>query len=94
MKNSERNPDLCLFILIECTKDIEIKENETGYDYLSVFEPCLNHKVKKVELDETYLQHPHQFMNLVRFCEMVIKHCINLEEIAILTKKDPTEPQW
>ncbi len=47
--------------------------------------------MKTVELDEPYLREYHQFMNLVRFCEMVIKHCINLEEIVILTKEDPTK---
>ncbi len=51
-----------------------------------MFKKVLGSDVKWVQLNDPYLCAQHQIKNLLRFCEMIVKHCENLKRVDVLTK--------
>lgn len=64
---------------------LHIKDGEVGHSYLSVFKKCLDGNVEWAEIQDPYLRTKHQIHNLVRFCELLVKHCKKLREVKLTT---------
>ena len=66
---------------------LHIKDGEVGHSYCSVFQRCLDGNVTWVEVQDPYLSKRHQLHNLVRLCELLVKHCAKLREVKVTTSK-------
>lgn len=66
---------------------LHIKDGESDHSYSSVFSQCLDGNVEWVEVLDPYLRTKHQIHNLVRFCELLVKHCVKLREFRLTTMK-------
>lgn len=59
-----------------------------GHGYYSVFSKCLDGNVEWVKIRDPYIRAKHQVHNLVRFCEMLVKHCKRLRKVELTTMRD------
>lgn len=66
---------------------LHIKDGEVGHSYCSVLKQCLDGNVTWVELQDPYLRAKHQVHNLVRLCELLVKHCVKLKEVRVTTMR-------
>ncbi|XP_076351831.1 MIT domain-containing protein 1-like isoform X2 [Tachypleus tridentatus] len=73
-------------------EQIRINNNESGYSYEKVFSPFLEDSVSRVEVEDPYIRTIHQTHNFLRFCELLVKRCPDLQEILLLTGKEEHEP--
>ena len=69
----------------------EIMHGDIGYDYDTLFRPYLE-GAKVVQLDESYLSHGFQMVNLVRFVELLVK-IGDCKSLLIYTKPCETEEE-
>uniref|UniRef100_A0A1X7VPJ3 MIT domain-containing protein n=1 Tax=Amphimedon queenslandica TaxID=400682 RepID=A0A1X7VPJ3_AMPQE len=68
-------------------KYLHIPEGATGYSYYTIFKSCLEKGgITWVEVEDPYIRYNHQVHNFVRFCEMLVKHCLPmLKSVSLLT---------
>lgn len=78
-------------------EQINIENNTTGYSYLSVFGRFLDDEVVDVKVEDPYIRNFYQCQNFVRFCEVLVKNCKNLQLVSLLTTKETdniNQTQW
>ena len=63
-----------------------IEDGEVGYTYESIMLPYLT-GATRVEINEPYIESPHQLHNFVRFCEVILKE-VSIDKISLNTKFD------
>lgn len=63
-----------------------IIENQTNCNYNKFFQNYFTDDVKKIMIEEPYLEEFYQFYNLRNFCEFAVGKCKNLELIRVKTK--------
>ncbi|XP_022244211.1 MIT domain-containing protein 1-like isoform X2 [Limulus polyphemus] len=73
-------------------EQIHINNNESGYSYEKVFGPFLEDSVTRIEVEDPYIRTIHQTHNFLRFCELLVKRCPDLQEIMLLTGREEHEP--
>ena len=64
---------------------IDIKADQIGCSYSTLFSKYIDDKLTKVEISDPYVRTVHQLFNLLRFCELLIKKGKNLKNIALIT---------
>lgn len=75
----------------EIKNKILIIDGGTGKSYKTVFGKYLTRDVKKITIEDPYIQKYHQLVNLVKFCELAVEQCLSLRNIHVTTKKDSGE---
>ena len=70
---------------------IKIEANSTGNSYNALFGRFLDEKVVSVTLEDPYIRAHHQIVNFLRFCELCVIKCSNLQNIKLVTSKDNNE---
>ncbi|CAL8073202.1 unnamed protein product [Orchesella dallaii] len=70
---------------------MQIDEDATGYSYDKVFSRFLDHSVHRIEVEDPYIRSPHQCDNFLRFVEMCLRQCPNLQTIALTTRADDNQ---
>ena len=78
-KNAAANQDL-----IE--QHFAIFYDDTGHSYETIIGPYLM-GAKEVTVEDPYIRATHQIQNLIRFCEMVVKHS-TIHKINLITSYD------
>ena len=64
---------------------VHIKAGDVGHSYETLFQKCLDGNVEWVEVQDPYIRARHQVLNMVRFCELLVKSCKKLREIRLMT---------
>ena len=83
---------------------IKIQANSTGHCYESLFGRFLDGEVREISVEvgclsyltfhllfwkDPYLRSHHQLINLLRLCELSVARCPALQEVRVLTSRDP-----
>ncbi|XP_063237029.1 MIT domain-containing protein 1-like isoform X2 [Bacillus rossius redtenbacheri] len=69
-------------------EQINIENDSTGHDYQKVFGRFLDEHVTQVHVEDPYIRNFHQCQNFLRLCELLVKSCINLKKVSLLTSLD------
>ena len=64
---------------------IEIKSGQRGCSYSRLFSKYIDEKLTKVTINDPYIRSHHQILNLLRFCELLVKKGKNLQSIKLIT---------
>jgi len=64
---------------------IEIKSGQRGCSYSRLFSKYIDEKLTKVTINDPYIRNHHQILNLLRFCELLVKKGKNLQSIKLIT---------
>lgn len=64
---------------------VHIKAGDVGHSYQTLFQKCLDGNVEWVEVQDPYIRARHQVLNMVRFCELLVRSCKKLREIRLMT---------
>ena len=64
---------------------IEIKAGQRGCSYSRLFSKFIDDKLKNVTIHDPYIRSHHQILNLLRFCELLVKKGKNLQNIKLIT---------
>ena len=64
---------------------IEIKDNQRGCSYCTLFSKYIDNNLTNVFINDAYIRSHHQVLNLLRFCELLLKKAKNLKCIKIVT---------
>lgn len=78
-------------------EQIFIENDSTGHSYKNLFGRFLDEEVTSVEVEDPYVRSFHQCQNFLRFCELMVKSCCNLNKITLLTSRDGSikdQAQW
>jgi len=67
---------------------IKIQLNSTGFSYETIFGRFLDSSVRKIAVEDPYIRAHHQIVNFLRFCELCVIKCNNLQTIELLTTSD------
>lgn len=73
--------------LWKVAEKIEIKENQRGFSYSTLFSKYINDKLKSVRIEDPYIRRQHQIFNLLRLCELLVKTAKSLKKIHVLTSR-------
>jgi len=73
-------------VKVEAVKKIVIREDSTGYSYEKVFDFCLKTPFAEVEVEDPWIQSPHQLHAFVAFCELVVVKSPSLKKIILRTQ--------
>lgn len=60
------------FLMNTTEKSVEIRENETGFSYDSLFGPYLQ-GASEIFIQDTFIRKSHQVANFQRFCELAVR---------------------
>lgn len=66
---------------------IEIKNNQRGCSYTSLFSKYINEKLTEVEVYDAYIRSHRQILNLLRFCELLLRKAKNWKKLLLVTGK-------
>ena len=66
---------------------IEIENNQRGCSYGTLFAKYIDDSLTVVEIKDAYIRSHHQILNLLRFCELLLRKAKNLKIINVLTGK-------
>uniref|UniRef100_A0A914GXT3 MIT domain-containing protein n=1 Tax=Globodera rostochiensis TaxID=31243 RepID=A0A914GXT3_GLORO len=80
-------------IKVEFLEQRRILEDSTGHSYESIFAKCLDDKLTEVAVEEPWLSSFHQVVNVVKFCELLVRNCPKLRRISLLTQPNVTMEQ-
>lgn len=69
-------------------EEIFIENDSTGHSYKNLFGRFLDEEVTSVEVEDPYVRSFHQCQNFLRFCELMVRSCCNLNKITLLTSRD------
>jgi len=69
-------------------EQIKIQLNSTGFSYETIFGRFLDSNVRKITVEDPYIRAHHQIVNFLRFCELCVTKCNNLQTIELLTSSD------
>lgn len=72
-------------------EQIKIENDSIGHSYHNVFGRFLNDEVEEIKVEDPYVRSFHQCQNFLRFCELAVKLCQNLEKIILITSKDASQ---
>ncbi|XP_066915355.1 MIT domain-containing protein 1-like [Clytia hemisphaerica] len=72
---------------------IEIENNQRGCSYGSLFSKFIDDNLTVVEIKDAYIRSHHQILNLLRFCELLLRKAKNLNAINITTGSDENQPE-
>ncbi|XP_065051103.1 MIT domain-containing protein 1-like [Rhopilema esculentum] len=64
---------------------IELEAGQRGCSYSRLFSKYIDEKLTTVRIQDPYIRTHHQIMNLLRFCELLIKKAKNLNCIKLIT---------
>ena len=64
---------------------IEIKAGQKGCSYAKLFSKYIDEKLTKVIINDPYIRSHHQILNLLRFCELLVKKGKKLQSIKLTT---------
>ena len=64
---------------------IEIKAGQRGNSYSRLFSKFIDDKLTSVRIEDAYIRNHHQLLNLLRFCELLVKKGKNLKIIHLIT---------
>ncbi|KAF0988175.1 hypothetical protein HZS_1188 [Henneguya salminicola] len=67
---------------------IKIQENEKGWDYEKIFNVCFDTPFESVVVEDPYTSQTHQYINFLRFCELLLHKSTLLKKICLKTKLD------
>lgn len=70
-----------------------IKSDSIGHSYTKIFSRFLDSDVIYVTIEDPYIRAFHQVQNLIKFSEMLIKHCSNLKRIKLITTQSDSESE-
>uniref|UniRef100_A0A183C3P4 MIT domain-containing protein n=1 Tax=Globodera pallida TaxID=36090 RepID=A0A183C3P4_GLOPA len=73
-------------IKVEFLEQRRILEDSTGHSYESIFAKCLDDKLTEVAVEEPWLSSFHQIVNVVKFCELLVRNCPKLRPKSLRTK--------
>ena len=71
--------------LWKVSETIEIKENQRGCSYSTLFSKFINDKLTCVRIQDSYIRRQHQIFNLLRFCELLVKKGKSVRKIDVFT---------
>jgi len=79
-------------------EQFRIPDNGIGFSYERILKPLLDDEVTEIEVEDAYIRLPHQLLNFLRFCELVVRFATKLKSIQLTTgrqdedrKKDEQE---
>ncbi|KAF5307305.1 hypothetical protein FQR65_LT07021 [Abscondita terminalis] len=72
-------------------EQIHVQNDSTGHSYTSVFGRFLDEDVTKITIEDPYIRIYHQCQNLVRFCELAVTKCSNLQVLEVITGSDGSD---
>ncbi|XP_074651734.1 MIT domain-containing protein 1-like [Tubulanus polymorphus] len=55
-------------------EQIKIESNSVGHSYEKIFGSYMDEALTTVEIEDPYIRNVHQIYNLLRFCELLVKH--------------------
>ena len=64
---------------------IEIVDNQRGCSYATLFSKYINDKLTDVTIYDAYIRSHHQILNLLRFCELLVKKGKSIKNIHLTT---------
>lgn len=64
---------------------IEIKAGQRGCSYSRLFSKYIDEKLTCVTINDPYIRSHHQILNLLRFCELLVKKGKKLSNIKLIT---------
>eukprot|EP00794_Sanderia_malayensis_P016833 gene16834-18531_t len=64
---------------------IEIKDGQCGCSYSRLFSKYIDDKLTGIVVHDPYIRTHHQTLNLLRFCELLVKKGKNLKSIKLIT---------
>ena len=64
---------------------IEIENNQRGCSYKSIFSKYIDGNLTEVVIKDAYIRGHHQILNLLRFCELLLRKTKNLKKIHVTT---------
>lgn len=82
-KHIEEQKDLGVY-----HEQISIEDNSKGHSYETLIGRFLDSDVVSVKIEDPYIRTHNQCQNFLRFCELLVKKCINLKKIHLLTGND------
>jgi len=71
--------------LWKVAEKIQIKDNQIGCSYSTLFSKYINDKLSSVRISDSYIRKQHQIYNLLRFCELLVKKGKSFKRIHVLT---------
>ncbi len=66
-------------------ENIDIKDGQYGCSYSTLFSKFINDNLTEVIINDPYIRTRHQALNLLRFCELLVKKGKNLIGIKLVT---------
>ncbi len=67
---------------------IEIKDGQIGNSYETLFSKYIDDKLTEVVIQDAYIRQHHQLLNLLRFCELLVKKGKNVKTIKLVTTSE------
>jgi len=64
---------------------IEIENNQRGCSYNSMFSKYINENLTEVVIKDAYIRGHHQILNLLRFCEFLLRKAKNFKRLHVTT---------
>ncbi|KAL3071198.1 hypothetical protein niasHS_011477 [Heterodera schachtii] len=74
-------------VKVEFMEQRRIVEDSSGHSYESIFAKCLDDKLTEVHVEDPWLANYHQLVNLVKFCELLVRKCSNVRRISLQTTR-------
>uniref|UniRef100_A0A8D8VAZ1 MIT domain-containing protein 1 n=1 Tax=Cacopsylla melanoneura TaxID=428564 RepID=A0A8D8VAZ1_9HEMI len=74
-------------------EQFEIKNNDKGYSYESLFGRFLDEFVEHISVTDPYIHNTFQCFNFLHFCTLAVRNCKKLEQINLLTTR-ANKPQY
>lgn len=72
----------------EHCRSLKILNDSLGYSYANLFGQYLDEKVTQIVVEDPYVRTHHQCHNFVRFCELAVTCCKNLQTMRLLTTEN------
>lgn len=72
---------------------IKIKNGQIGCSYSTLFSKYIDEKLNCVTIQDAYIRSHHQLLNLLRFCELLVKRGKSLRNITVITGRDEIKPE-
>lgn len=70
---------VCFFVPAKQHKQIQIRNGERNRGYDVIFKGLLTNAVVWIEVDDPYIINIGQITNFVKFCELLVTKCRNLQ---------------